>query len=106
MLFYNSHSVQYKTPSDSGLKEVGRQVQSAEGQRTLAEKLGVTLSGQQRNPLFNALKRWRDGGGGEDHPPTWRCLLNALSQTPGVDHYVVRVLEEKAKNLTEFSLSE
>ena len=32
--------------------------------------------------------------------------MDALSQTPGVDHYVVRVSEEKAKNLTEFSLGE
>ena len=95
-----------KTPSDSGLKEVASQVQSAWQQRILAEKLGVTLSRQHRNPLFDALKRWRDGGGGKDHPPTWRCLLDALSQTPGVDPHVVRDLEEKATCLREFSLGE
>ena len=96
----------HKTPSDSGLYQVASQVQSAEDKRILAEKLGVTLWRQQRNPLFSALKRWRDGGGGKHHPLTWRCLLDALSQTPGVDHYIVRDLEEKAKYLTKLSLSE
>ena len=106
MLFNNSHSVQYKTPSDRGLYNVASQVHSAEDQRILVETLGVTLWRQQRNPLFNALKRWRDGDGGKDHPPTWRCLLDAISQTSGVDPHVVRDLEEKASYLTEFSLGE
>ena len=98
--------MRYKTPSDRGLYQVASQVHFAEDKRILAEKLGVTLWRKHRNPLFNALKRWRDGGGGKHHPLTWRCLLDALSQTPGVDHYIVRDLEEKATYLTEFSLSE
>ena len=98
--------MRYKTPSDSGLKEVASEVWFAEDQRILAKKLGVTLSRQQPNPLFNALKTWRDGGGGKDHPPTWRCLLDALLQIPRVDPHVVSVLMEKATYLTEFSSGE
>ena len=105
MLFYNSHSVECKTPSDSDLKEVVSKVEFTQSQRILAEKLGVNLWRQQQD-LFDALKRWRDGGGGEDHPSTWRYLLDALSQTPGVGPHVVRDLEGKVTYLTEFSLSE
>ena len=98
--------MQNKTPTASGLKEVASRVQFARNQRILAEKLGVTLFRQHRNPLFNALKRWRDGGGSGNHPPTWGCLLDALSQTPGVDPPLVRDLKEKAKHLADFSLCE
>ena len=111
MLFYNSPSVEYKTPSDSGLKKVASKVHFAGDQHIFAENLGVTLSREQfvywtPDPMLDALREWRDGGGGEDHPPTWGCLLDALSQTPGVDPHFVRDLEEKATHLTELSLGE